>query len=342
MIDEQYVQELLRLKNGRLYHREGQELEFKEQFNFAGLADYFKDFVAFANNKGGYLVFGVKDRPRVLIGLTKKSIEQFEKIDPEKISGFLLEIFSSDIHWDRALVTMDGKTFGVFKIYVASTKPVIARKDEGRDQTIKNGDIYYRYGGRTQKILSAELENIINKRIERNNKQWLDLMSKIATAGPHNAAVLDTEKSLIEKDDRRIFVLDDSLAKKLKFIKEGQFVEKEGAKTLKLIGDVVPVDKVEVVKRVKEHITKLYPLSAMELVDEVKKKVPEAGINQIWNVIRENKIKENPDYSVYNFRNKKHEDQYKETGLVPTATPSIYNYNAVDFIVKILSDNIEE
>jgi predicted HTH transcriptional regulator len=48
-----------------LYHREGQELEFKEQFNLAGLVDYFRDFAAFANNRGRYLIFGVKDSPRI-------------------------------------------------------------------------------------------------------------------------------------------------------------------------------------------------------------------------------------------------------------------------------------
>ncbi len=47
-IDEDKVKELLRLKGDYLYHREGQELEFKEQFNLAGLADYFRDFAAFA------------------------------------------------------------------------------------------------------------------------------------------------------------------------------------------------------------------------------------------------------------------------------------------------------
>jgi len=61
MIDETKLQELLRVKDGRLFHSEGQELEFKEQFNLAGLADYFRDFAAFANNRGGLLVFGVQD-----------------------------------------------------------------------------------------------------------------------------------------------------------------------------------------------------------------------------------------------------------------------------------------
>ena len=49
--DEEYIIELLRVKGSYLHHRENQELEFKEQFNLAGLADYFRDFVAFSNNK---------------------------------------------------------------------------------------------------------------------------------------------------------------------------------------------------------------------------------------------------------------------------------------------------
>ena len=339
MIDEKYISELLRLKDGRLFHREGQALEFKEQFNFAGLADYFRDFAAFANNRGGYLIFGVKDKPRKLLGLSEKSKEQFEKIDPEKITGYLLEIFSSDIRWGQALVKLQGMYFGVFRIHEAATKPVIARKDEGRDQIIKNGDVYYRYGGRTQKILSAELESIINKRIELNNRHWLDLMAKIGRVGPHNAAILDTEKGLIEKADSRIFVLDEVLVKKLKFIKEGHFAEKEGAQTLKLIGDVVPVDKVEVIKKVREHLTKAYPLAAMDLLDEVKRRVPGTKANQVWHIIKENKLKDNPDYSAYNFRNKKQEDKYRKTGTLPSGVPSIYNHNAVDFIVNILKKN---
>ncbi len=343
MIEEAYVHELLRLKaNNCLYHREGQELEFKEQFNFAGLVDYLRDFAAFANNRGGYLIFGVKDSPRILIGLSVKSRKQFEKVDPEKISGFLLEIFSSDIRWEQSLVDIDGMFFGVFKIYKAATRPVIARRDEGKDQVIKNGDVYYRYGGRTQRIQHAELENIINRRVEQNNQHWLDLMAKIGHAGPQNAAVLDTEKALIEKDNAQVLVVDEGLAEKLKFVKEGQFVEKDGAATLKLIGDVVPVDRVEVTKRIKENLTKAYPLAAMDLVAEVKKVIPGAKPNDIWEVIRENGLKDNPDYSAYNFRNKKQEDKYKETGEVPPVTPSIYNENAVEFIVKVLKGKKEK
>ena len=130
--------------------------------------------------------------------------------------------------------------------------------------------------------------------------------------------------------------MDEELAGKLKFIKEGQFTEKKGAATLKLVGDVVPIDKIEVINKVKENLIKKYPLSAMELADKVKKILPLAHRCNVWSVIKENDIKNNLDYSAYNFRNKKHKNKYKEAGEVPSGTPNIYNHKAVDFIVNIL------
>lgn len=337
-MDEHVIRELLKTKGEYLFHREGQELEFKEQFNLAGLADYFRDFAAFANNRGGYLIFGVKDSPRIPNGLSNSSLKQFDKIDPEKITGYLLDIFSTDIRWEQQEFTIHPKAFGVFYVYEALNKPVIAKKDEGKDQIIKNGEIYYRYGGRTQKIQFAELENIINKRIEKNNKQWLDLIGKIGKAGPQNAAIIDTEKGLIEKDETQVLVLDKSLIDKMKFIKEGEFVEKKGVAALKLIGDLVPIDKVEVVKIQKEYLIKEYPLSALELIDEIKKQLPDVKQNSIWDAIKENNIKKNPDYSAFNFRNKKQEDIFRKSGILPNCIPSIYNQNAVQFLVNVLNN----
>jgi len=161
-ISKEIVEELLKLKADKsLYHRESRDLEFKEQFNLAGLAEYFRDFAAFSNSIGGYIIFGISNSPRKLIGLTENSTEQFEKIDPEKISGFLLDIFSPNIHWEQQLFKIRGKNFGVFYIHESKHKPIIAKKDEGRDQVIKSGDIFFRYAGRTQNIMFAELNHII-------------------------------------------------------------------------------------------------------------------------------------------------------------------------------------
>lgn len=337
-IDESRIKELLRLKEEYLFHRESQVLEFKEQFNFAGLAENFRDFAGFANNKGGYIIFGVQNSPRIPVGLSENSLDQFDKIDPAKITGALLEIFSPDIIWEQTIVQHHGSSFGVFWIPEAKTKPVIARKDEGRNQEIRNGDIYFRYGGRTQRIQYAELNNIIVDRVDENNRQWQDLVQKIGKAGPKNAAILDTERSIIEKDDSQILVLDEDLAGKLKFVKSGEFSEKEGDTALKLVGDVVPVEKVEVIREVKANRLKRYPYTATEVAKEIKERLPKVKQYEIWDAIKENGIKDNPDYSVYNFRNKAHQDHYEETGEVPNVTPSIYNRDAIEFLVRILGN----
>ncbi len=335
-VDEDHVKELLRKKGRHLFHREGQELEFKEQFNLAGLADYFRDFAAFANNRGGHIIFGVQNSPRIPSGLSTSALDQFNKIDPERITGFLLELFSSDIRWDQAVVERYGVSFGVFRVFEAAVKPVIARKNEGKDQVIRSGDVYFRYGGRTQLIQHAELENIIANRVAQNNRQWQDLVQKIGRAGPENVAILDTERALIEKPDSQIVVLDKALAGKLKFLKEGEFVETPGAEGLKLVGDVVPVKQVEIVKHVKENLYKDYPLSAMQLASEVKKRLPLVHNGRVWQAIKDSGLKDNPAYAAYVFRNKTQEDEYKKTGKPPLGLPSIYKLDALDFLVNVL------
>lgn len=336
-MNKKLINELLKLKGKFLFRREGQQLEFKEQFNFAGLADYFRDFAAFANNRGGHLIFGIKDIPHIPIGLSVSSKEQFEKIDPATITGYLLEIFSSDIAWEQDLIKKHGKYFGYFYIHEANVKPIIAKKDEGKEQIIKNGEVYYRYGGRTQKIQFAELENIINKRIEQNNLEWMNVVSKIGKAGPQNAAILDTERGIIERDDSQVLVLDETLLEKLKFVKEGEFTEGKGDSTLQLIGDILPINKIEVIKKIKEDLFKEYPFSATELVEKVKEKLPIVLQNKIWDAIKENDIKAyRGTYSTYVFRNNNQKDDYITNGKLPKTIPSIYNQAAVDFLIKVL------
>ena len=329
--------EILRLKDdGLVYHRESQNLEFKESFNFSGLADYYRDFASFANNSGGYLVFGVKDKPRrELVGLNENANEQFDKLDPEIITGHLLDIFSTAIRWEHDVFIIDDMSFGIFYVYESLQKPVICKKDEGRDQVLKNGEVYYRYGGRTQKIQSSELENLISKRIGQNNQHWMDLMSKIGKAGPQNAAILDTEKGLIEKENSQILVVDEDLVKGMQWVKEGEFVEKGGERTLKLVGEVQPVDKVEVIRTVKRNKLKEYPLTAIELAAEIKKRNNKIKQHEIYSIIKNNDLKNNPEYSAYVFRNKSQEEQYEKDGTLPTAIGSIYKPSAIDFVLNI-------
>ena len=71
-------------------------------------------------------------------------------------------------------------------------------------------------------------------------------------------------------------------------VKEGEFVEKSGAPTLKLIGNIKSSTKVVKTKTKieKEDLIKQYPYSWTEMVKEVKKKIPEAKNHAINKIIR--------------------------------------------------------
>lgn len=328
------VVELLRTREDSdiLAHRESATLEFKENFNFSGVAEYYRDFAGFANNKGGYLIFGVKDKPRKRIGLSEKGKDHFDRLDPQAVTGHLLEDFSGQIDWLHDVIELGGMTFGFFYVAPAKDKPIICKKTEGK--TLIEAEIYYRYNGRTQRIRYSELEAIINDRIGSQNKQMMEMMVKIFKSGPQNAAILDLEKRTLETNEAQVLVVDEKLVEKIKFIKEGQFDEKEGAPALKLIGDVASVNKVEVVKHEEVDPLREYPLSAKELAAKVKEQGG-VKINDVWRLIAKHKIRENKQYAYYNFRCKKQADEYLLHGRVPNGVPLIYKPEAVDYIIQL-------
>lgn len=337
-ITQEKIEELLKEKpEGGLFHREQKDLEFKESFNLSGIAEYFRDFAAFANNSGGHIIFGVTDSPRKAKGLSTKSIEQFSKIDEEKISGFLNEHFAPYVDWEMDTVKVGKKIFGVLYAHKASIKPVICKKGDGR-QYIKSGEVYYRYAGRTEVIQYSELANIIDSRIKENNEQWLRKVKKIGEVGPSNVGILDTVSGVMEAGQGTLLI-DKDLIKEIEFIKQGSFHEKRGAKTLKLVGSVAPVGAVEVARVIKKRITDEYPYSYRKLEILVRKRNRNVKQSQIQKAVKENDLKNDIRYSSYNFRNKDQEDAYKKTGKTPKGIPSIYNDAAVEYILKVISQN---
>ncbi len=329
METEKIVLEIFRLKPGKPYllSRESHTVEFKRAFNIANLAEYGKDIASFANHSGGLIIFGIEDKPHIPIGLQN---DRFIKIDEAIITEFLNEHFSPSIEWEKDIYTWHNKTFGIIHVLESSLKPVITTKDGGKKQEVKNGDIYYRYVGRSQKIRYAELIHIIEERINRDNKRWQELFKKIAVIGPENASILDTLNGKIEEGNRTILI-DEELIEKIKFIKEGQFSEKVGVITLKLIGEVHPTR----VKGVKYQIVHDDPYihRAKDVADQVSK-----SINKPFRRTPEH-VK---CYRYYNIRGSYEEGKekcvreycdYKERlGIF------MYTQNWIDFLKKELAD----
>jgi hypothetical protein len=263
-----YVSRIIRTVGGDGYikSRESSLLEFKESFNLGNMDEYAKTMAAFANNRGGIIIFGVKDNPRIPIGIRK---EKFDNIKQEKVTGYLIEHFSPEIKWDIGITGVDGKYFGYIFVLEAYNKPIICKKNNG---DLKSGEIYYRYRGQSRKIEFSELRKIIDEIRESEKRLWMKHIEKIAQIGPQNIAFIDLMRGSIEtqKLNGSKLIIDrsllDDLREKVKFVEEGKFSEKEGFPTLKLIGEVQASDNVIIPNL---DLNKDYPYIQKQLAEEL-------------------------------------------------------------------------
>ena len=94
--------------------RESSTVEFKENFNWASKDKYAKAMAAFANSRGGHLIFGITNSPRRLVGLSGSA---FDQLDEATITGYLNSIFSPAISYEKFTETTNEKIIGVIRIY---------------------------------------------------------------------------------------------------------------------------------------------------------------------------------------------------------------------------------
>lgn len=252
----------------KIISRESSWLEFKESFNWAAKDDYAKSIVAFANNKGGYLVFGITNNPRKLAGLQS---DNFETTDEAKITAYLNSVFSPEVRYAKFAIEVRSKKVGIIRIDQFQNKPIVCIKNDGK---LKESDIYYRYNARSERIKYPELKLLIDRVREEERKSWMDHFEKISKIGASNAAILDVAEGKITGSGG-VLVIDKKLVSKLKFIKEGSFKEK-GRPVLKLIGDVKPVSIAPVAGGSAVRITDNPEAPAMRLEEReiIKKKYP--------------------------------------------------------------------
>lgn len=317
---------------GHLKKRESYNLEYKQSFQLGdNLLKYIKTLVGMANNKGGKIVFGIKDRPHLPIG---NHNNRFNETDPAKIDQTIREYFSQELIWQSEIVLFKDLEFPALMVEEAVSKPILCKKN--KDNILREGAIYYRYRAETKEVEFAELKSILDFEKEKEKRLWMEHIQKIAQIGPQNIILMDSYNGEFSLGKNRKIFIDKDVVKKINFIKEGHFEENHGAPTLKLVGDVVPIDGVQVIQTIRENLLKDYPFSAREVVKKIKGLIPGCKENRIYEIIKNHDIKNNTIYSTYNFRNKKQMDEYESLGVLPKNIPSIYNANAIDFILETL------
>ena len=223
--------------------------EYKKSFSFDD--KLMKTCAAFANNRGGYIVFGIEDGTRRLVGLNSRKLKDFHSYDIAKATAKLNASFSPSIRISKTPHNADNMQFGVIYVYQGETRPVIATKGSS---TIKDGDIYFSYGARRERIKHAELRTILEENLDKRLSQFFRQIDMIAQIGIESAAIMNTESGDVSGPTIRKFVIDKELLYDLKFVKEGEFTEKMGAPALKLIGSLETRTDA-IVREASRHIT---------------------------------------------------------------------------------------
>ncbi len=246
---------------GHLKRRESFDLEFKANFHLGNqLLEYCRSLVGMANNKGGQIIFGITDKPRIPFGMTN---DKFINCDAAKINQTLLEYFSHELDWEMDIMEFNDKQFGQIKIKEAKRKPIICKKNG--DKILKEAAIYYRYRGETKEINYPELLEILDQERNKEKLLWMKYIERIGTIGPQNIHLLDTYNGELITDNGKILI-DKKLLKNIKFIQEGKFVEKNGAPVIKLIGELSGLAETNAITNPEN----IYPFRAEEVQDKCK------------------------------------------------------------------------
>lgn len=267
---------------GYLINRESFDLEYKQSFHLGdSLAEYTRSMTGMANNRGGRLLFGIKNSPRIPIGLTNNKFQEF---DPNKLSQFIHEYFSHDFDWELRSLEFERKEFGQINVVESINKPIICRKTF--KNILREGAIYFRYRGETKEIKFEELRFLLENEKSKERSLWINHIEKISEIGPQNIHLMDTYRGEIHFGSEKVLI-DSSLLEKIKFLKAGEFVEKSGAPALTLAGEITGlIDGNKIIPT-----EKAYPYRC----SQIEKKF-NLNRHQVKCLIWKLKVKNNPKY----------------------------------------------
>ena len=229
---------------GRLQARERGDLELKKSFNAGSFSTYAKTMAGYANKSGGFIIFGVSDKPRQLIGITDK----MDNFPQEKFSECLSNLYAPEILWEMGVITLNELNFGYFYTFESDNKPIMALKNDN-SSNISPGDIIYRFNSRTQKIKYSELKRLFDDKIEKERRLFMEYLAHITRIGATNVGLIDyttgdmsTPNGVNIVVDKKIIV---PILKKARFIKSGSF-EEGGQPVLQITGNVEIAEAVPV------------------------------------------------------------------------------------------------
>lgn len=305
--------------NGYIKCRERIDLEYKETFSAGNFSKYAKTMASFSNRSGGYIIFGVKDNPRVLKGVNSA----FFSFEQEKFTECLNSMFSPEILWSAGMVEIGGKRVGYIFTAENPDKPVMALKNDSSEK-INSGDVFYRYRARTEKIKYPEMRQIIDDNKRKEQERIIKLVEEIRNSNGANIGIVNytngrftTPYGVDVEIDKKLVV---KVLKQAKYIKAGMFDEKDGAPVIKVTGNIDLAEEIPV-PDIEPDIG--YPYFEKDLMEKL-------GVNQT--TIRS---------LVFYFKIKKQKKFHQETTTARSGKYKTHKYSdvALQFLAEQINKN---
>jgi len=133
---------------------EGRRLEFKERL--PSKAELCKSIISFANDAGGLMYIGIKDSPRLVVGVNENDIIHIE----EQISNLIFDNCHPIISPEISIISVDDKLIIKVRIYRGSNQPYFL-KSVG-----KNQGTYLRIGSSNRVVNNEIIQEM--ERLKRN------------------------------------------------------------------------------------------------------------------------------------------------------------------------------
>lgn len=224
---------LLATEAGKLKASEYDQLEFKVSFSFAEntFSKIVRAMAALANHRGGYILCGIEDGSGRVRGLPARDPFNCDLARwAQVLKGCLMPVPV----FERIITEVDGMIIGVLYVEPAENKPVLATKTFG--DKVKDGAVYFRYPGQSTAIGYGEMVTLLAERDRHAQRGLLNHLNIFAERSPADLALIDLKEGRLV-DSFKPIPLSSDIISRLNLIKQGEFVEKEGAPAVRLIGD---------------------------------------------------------------------------------------------------------
>lgn len=217
----------------RVTARETFDLEFKREMTLPVFKKSLKTIAAFANRKGGIIVFGVQDRPKNVVGCVDFLDDG---VQSEQISQYL----SPQPTTKFFELPIGDQIVGVLCVEALIKQPCIAVKDlagaEGK-HLLNQGQIYVRRRGQTAPITGVEFNQIMNLRDESIRKEIFNFLSLGRSIGFENAVVGRPGATVGDEPNMTLY-LPAEAASTLNVLDRAKTVESEGAPAYEIQGSI--------------------------------------------------------------------------------------------------------